>query len=122
MPRAVWHYSLEDTAFAKMEVPVVGASDDQLLLQLRLAGHGDRPMVRAWRSVEVDAARRGWTEERGLCWVRVSADSGGVDGGLHWLSSLYSIAPPRWRSRESRSALQACSRACVGDFTCGDEE
>jgi hypothetical protein len=87
----VWHYSLEDTAFTKVEVPVVGASDGQLLLQLRLGGHGKRPKVRTWRGVEVDAARRGWPEVGGLCWVRVSADSGGVDGDLHWLRSLYPL-------------------------------
>lgn len=117
----VWDYSLEDTAFTKMEVPVVGASDDQFLLQLRLGGHGNRPQVRTWRSVEVDAARRGSLEEEeaGLCWLRVSADSGGVDGDLHWLLSLYSIGPLRWRARRGRgsrgragSAGARCFRAC----------
>jgi len=87
-----------------MEMPIVGPSDDQLLLKLRLGGHGNRPQVlRTWRSVEVDAARRGWPEEGGLCWVLVSADSAGVDGDLHWLRFLYSIGPLRWRARRGRA-------------------
>jgi hypothetical protein len=111
----VWHYSLEDTAFPKMEVPVVGASDDQLLLQLRLGGHCNRPQVQTCRGVEVDAARTRRPEEGGLCWVWVSADSGGVDGDLHWLRSLYSIGPLRWRARRP-------SRGSKGAGDCGLRE
>ena len=99
----MWQHSLEDAAFTNVEVPVVGASDDQLLLLLRRGCHGGRPQVRARRSAEADAARRGQPEEGGRrrLRVRVRADGGGGgagagagDGGLHWVRSLHSVSWP----------------------------
>jgi hypothetical protein len=111
LDKPVWQHSLEDAAFTNVEVPVVGARDDQLLLLLRRGCHGGRPQVREQRSAEADAARRGQPEEGGRrrLRVRVRADGGGGGGGgcgLHWVRSLYSIdlSALRWRARRGGAA------------------
>ena len=62
-------HGLEDTAIAKMEVPVVGVHDDQLLLLQRRGSHGSRPQIWTWRSAEE------WKMMR-------------QGGDLHWLGYL----------------------------------